>query len=76
MSVIASATAKIILFSEHFVIFGEPAIVMAINQRAYLKATLCKDKRIHVAALDLGLTGIFEKGKCKAKQGRRKHFLC
>jgi mevalonate kinase len=76
MSVIASAPAKIILFGEHFVVFGEPAIVMAINQRAYSKATPCKDKRIHVAAPDLGFTGIFEKGKCKAEQGWRKHFLC
>lgn len=69
MPVTASAPAKIILFGEHFVVFGEPAIVMAINRRAYAKATLRKDRRIHVAAPDLGLAGTFEKEKFKAEQG-------
>lgn len=69
MSVTASAPAKIILFGEHFVVFGEPAIVMAINQRAYAKATLRRDKRIHVAAPDLGFTGTFWKEKFKAEKG-------
>jgi len=33
MGVIASAPAKAILFGEHFVVYGEPAIVLAIDKR-------------------------------------------
>lgn len=68
MYVITSTPTKIILFGEHFVVFGERAIVMAINQRAYSRATLSKDGRIHVVAMDLGLAGTLEKEKFKADE--------
>jgi hydroxymethylglutaryl-CoA reductase len=35
LAAIASAPAKTILFGEHFVVYGEPAIVLATDRRAY-----------------------------------------
>lgn len=67
-TITASAPAKIILFGEHFVVFGEPAIVLAIDKRAYSQAELRKDKRVHIKSVDLGLSGFFEKGKFKVER--------
>lgn len=36
--VVASAPGKVILFGEHFVVYDRPAIVSAINLRAYVEA--------------------------------------
>ena len=55
MGVIASAPAKVILFGEHFVVYGEPAIVMAIDKRAYAKAELRQDKRLYMRSVNLNL---------------------
>ena len=60
--VIASAPAKVILFGEHFVVYGEPAIAIAIDKRAYAEATLRKDKLIYINSVNLGVSGFF-KGK-------------
>lgn len=59
MEVVASAPAKIILFGEHFVVYGEPAIVMAINKRAYATAKLRNDKLLRIVFSDLNLSGTF-----------------
>jgi mevalonate kinase len=50
-SVIASAPAKAYLIGEHAVVYGEPAIVFAIDKRTYVKAeksdlAIIKDKDI------------------------------
>jgi mevalonate kinase len=60
LGVIASAPAKIILFGEHFVVYGEPAVVLAIDKRAYASADMRKDKRIYINSVDLGMSGFFE----------------
>ncbi len=60
LEVIASAPAKIILFGEHFVVYGEPAIVLAIDKRAYASADVRKDNRIYINSVDLGISGFFE----------------
>jgi len=60
LGVIASAPAKIILFGEHFVVYGEPAIVLAIDKRAYASADIRRDKQIYVNSVDLGISGFFE----------------
>ncbi len=44
--VVASAPAKIILFGEHFVVYGEPAVATAINKRAQATAQKREDNRI------------------------------
>jgi len=67
--VTASAPAKVILFGEHFVVYGEPAIVLAIDKRAYVSAQLRKDKKIHVNSLDLNISGTFNGPRFLAERG-------
>jgi mevalonate kinase len=72
MGVVASAPAKIILLGEHFVVYGEPAIVMAIDKRAYAKVESRNDKRLHVHSVNLNLAGYFENKIFKTEQGNPK----
>jgi mevalonate kinase len=69
MGVTASAPAKIILFGEHFVVYGEPAIVLAIDKRAYATVDHSDDKCLHVRSTNLNLKGYFKDGVFKAEQG-------
>lgn len=69
MGVIASAPAKIILLGEHFVVYGEPAIVMAIDKRAYARVEKRNDNRLHVRSMDLNLEVFFENGSFRVEQG-------
>lgn len=57
--IVASAPAKTILFGEHFVVYGEPAIVLAIDKRARASAELRADQRIYINSLDLRASGFF-----------------
>lgn len=68
----ASAPAKVILFGEHFVVYGEPAIVVAIDKRAYASVQLRKDKRIYIKSADLGVSGTFMKEGFEAERGGSK----
>jgi mevalonate kinase len=72
MGVVASAPAKIILFGEHFVVYGEPAIVLAIDKRAYAKVENRDDKRLHLHSINLNLAGYFENGTFKNEKGDAK----
>ncbi len=72
MGVVASAPAKIILFGEHFVVYGEPAIVLAIDKRAYAKVENRDDKRLYLHSVNLNLAGYFENGTFKIEQGDAK----
>ena len=72
MGVTASAPAKVILFGEHFVVYGEPAIVMAIDKRAYAKVELRQDKRLYLRSVNLNLAGYFENGYFQVEQGDAK----
>jgi mevalonate kinase len=69
MSVVASAPAKIILFGEHFVVHGEPAIVIAIDKRAYVRVESRHDNDLHVRSTTLNLAGHFEKDNFKVEEG-------
>ncbi len=44
----ASAPGKLILFGEHIVVYGEPAIATAIDKRAYATATELEERKIVV----------------------------
>ncbi len=72
MRVVASAPAKVILFGEHFVVYGEPAIVLAIDQRAYARVEKRDDNRLHVSSLNLNLAGYFEQDIFEVEYGNAK----
>jgi mevalonate kinase len=69
MGVVASAPAKVILFGEHFVVYGEPAIVLAIDKRAYATVENRDDKRLYIRSINLNLAGYFDNGTFKIEQG-------
>lgn len=69
MGVVASAPAKIILFGEHFVVYGEPAIVLAIDRRAHVKVENRKDSSLHMHSANLNLAGYFENNIFQIEQG-------
>jgi len=57
MQVTASAPGKAVLFGEHAVVYGKPAIAMALSKRAQVKVTGRLDKKIQVNIRDLGIKG-------------------
>ena len=67
--IVASAPAKVILFGEHFVVYGEPAIVLAIDKRARASAELRTDKRLYINSVDLGLSGFFMEERFQPERG-------
>jgi mevalonate kinase len=69
MGVVASAPAKIILLGEHFVVYGEPAIVLAIDKRVYAKVENRNDKILYLRSVNLNLSGYFENRIFKVEQG-------
>jgi mevalonate kinase len=63
MQVTASAPGKAILFGEHAVVYGKPAIAMALNKRAQVKVTERPDNKIQVNIKDLGIKGYINLGE-------------
>ncbi|MBS7632692.1 mevalonate kinase [Candidatus Bathyarchaeota archaeon] len=72
MGVTASAPAKVILFGEHFVVYGEPAIVLAIDKRVYAKAEKRVDKILHLNSANLALEATIENGVFTTEKGNPK----
>lgn len=70
--VTASAPAKVILFGEHFVVYGQPAVVLAIDKRARARVQLRKDDRININSTDLRIAGIFKGERFQATKGGSK----
>lgn len=60
MQVTASAPGKAILFGEHAVVYGKPAIAVAVNKKAYVTVQKREDERIHVDIKDLKLSGYID----------------
>lgn len=53
-------------------VYGEPAIVLAIDRRACATVDIRNDKRIHLRSTNLGFAGFFENGIFKIEQGDAK----
>jgi mevalonate kinase len=67
--VVASAPAKAILFGEHFVVYGEPAIVVALDRRAYAKTRIRSDKQLFLHSTNLNLAAVVEDEIFRVEQG-------
>jgi mevalonate kinase len=72
MAVVASAPAKVILFGEHFVVYGEPAIVLAIDRRAFAKVETRNDQILHISSANLNLAVNIKNGYFSILKGESK----
>ena len=67
MKSIASAPGKIILFGEHFVVHGTPAILAAIDKRVTVTSTFTENKTIKVnsqlGTLEVPISSSYEEAK-------------
>jgi mevalonate kinase len=72
MAVVASAPAKVILFGEHFVVYGEPAIVLAIDKRAFAKVETRNDQILHISSSNLNLAVNIKDGYFSILKGESK----
>ncbi len=72
MGVTASAPAKVILFGEHFVVYGEPAVVFAIDKRVYVTVEGREDKKLCLRSADFRLSADDEGRRLRVEQGNDK----
>lgn len=65
----ASAPAKIILFGEHFVVYGKPAILAAISRRMTVAAHVIDTSKITIRS-DIGAAGEYSSSRFMSLGGK------
>ena len=65
----ASAPAKIILFGEHFVVYGNPAILASISRRITVTACIKEDTNKILLVSDIGVAGEYSDSVFKLLRG-------
>jgi len=65
----ASAPGKVILFGEHFVVYDEPAVVMAVDLRATVSVEESSEPGVHIESCDLSVSGTFYDNKFFPEMG-------
>ena len=65
--VVASAPGKIILFGEHAVVYGEPAVTAAVDKRARVVVKERGDFEVRISAPDLSLEAVFDLEKVSSE---------
>jgi len=66
----ASAPAKIILFGEHFVVYGNPAVLASISRRITVSARIINDSKIVIKS-DIGAAGEYSDSGFNPLKGGR-----
>jgi mevalonate kinase len=64
----ASAPAKVILFGEHFVVYGGPAILASINRRIEVIASTIEENKVVIRS-DIGVAGEYGRSVFTIIQG-------
>ncbi|HEY8140582.1 MAG TPA: mevalonate kinase [Nitrososphaera sp.] len=71
MMAVASAPAKVILFGEHFVVHGNPALLAAINKRISVTAGTIEAEKIVIRS-DIGAAGEYSGRVFKVLRGGKR----
>lgn len=66
-SIRVSAPGKLHLLGEHAVVYGKPAIIVAIDKRCFVEITPRKDKKIEIASHNLKVSKVFAEKEIIAK---------
>lgn len=66
-SIRVSAPGKLHLLGEHAVVYGKPAIIVAIDKRCFVEITPRKDKKIEIASHNLKASKVFAEKEISAK---------
>jgi mevalonate kinase len=67
---VASAPAKVILFGEHFVVYGKPALLAAVDRRTTVKARLLEKAMVSINS-DIGAHAEYSNSGVKVLKGGR-----